>query len=195
MFYRSMWWLCRFLAFCMGGVRYEGRERIPKEGAFLVAANHRSSLDPFLVGLGTKRVFAFLAKDTLFRYPVIRTMLRWVHASPLKRGAGAKGVLEQSVEILKHGRPLMIFPEGQRNKTDALLLEFKKGTALLAVEAGVPILPAAVFNSAKAFGRKRVVYGSLIQPPKDNDKHSRDALTAELQEAIANLLLGGKKED
>ena len=188
MFYKSMWWLCRFLSLLLGGVRYIGRENIPAEGAFIVACNHRSNLDPFLVALGMKREMAFLAKDGLFKIPVIRTMLRWVNASPVNRAGSPKDVMDNTVEVLKKGRPTTIFPEGRRNKTEELLLEFKNGASLLAIQAGVPIVPVAVLNSRRTFGRKTVIYGPVIQPPAANDRQSRNELTAQLKETIRMLL-------
>jgi 1-acyl-sn-glycerol-3-phosphate acyltransferase len=68
-------------------------------------------------------------------------------------------------------------------------MDFKKGAALLAIEAGVPIVPVGIKNSSKTFGRKTVIYGKPIMPPEGNDKLSRDALTNTLYDEILKLLV------
>jgi len=189
MFYRFIWWLCRIIAFILGGITFKNRENIPKDITFIAAGNHRSSLDPFLIGLGMKRQMAFVAKDTLFDIPIIKNLLLWVNANPIDRSGNPKVVIEKTVELLHKGKPIAIFPEGTRNKGDEPLIDFKKGAALLAIQAGVPIIPVGIKNSNKTFGRKTVIYGKPIIPPVDNDKSSREALTETLREEILKLLV------
>jgi 1-acyl-sn-glycerol-3-phosphate acyltransferase len=189
MFYSFIWYLCKIIAFFLGGISFKNQEFIPLKGAFICAGNHRSSIDPFLIGLGMKRQMAFVAKDSLFRIPVIKHLLRWVNANPIDRSGSPKIVIEKTVEILKGGKPIAIFPEGTRNKGEEPLMAFKKGAALLAIEAGVPIIPVGIKNSSRTFGRKTVIYGKPIMPPKGNDKLSRDALTQTLHDEILKLLV------
>lgn len=189
MFYSFIWYLCKIIAFFLGGISFKNRENIPAKGSFICAGNHRSSIDPFLIGLGMKRQMAFVAKDSLFRIPVIKHLLRWVNANPIDRSGSPKVVIEKTVEILRGGKPIAIFPEGTRNKGEEPLMSFKKGAALLAIEAGVPIVPVGIKNSNKTFGRKTVIYGKPIMPPEDNDKLSRDALTKTLYDEILKLLV------
>lgn len=191
MFYRFAWYLCRAFFFLTGGISFEGQENIPGEGSFLAAGNHRAGIDPFLIALGMRRPMAFLAKDSLFRIPIVRTMLRWVNATPINREGSPKEVMDRTVALLKEGRlPTTIFPEGTRNLTTEPLIPFKSGAALLAIEAGVPIVPVGIFGSRRFLGHKRVVYGKAILPPAENGKKSRDALTAELRTGLLALLEG-----
>ena len=189
MFYSFIWYLCKIIAFFLGGITFVNRENIPKEGAFICAGNHRSSIDPFLIGLGMKRQMAFVAKDSLFKIPVIKHLLRWVNANPIDRSGSPKLVISKTVDILRTGKPIAIFPEGTRNKGVEYLMSFKKGAALLAIEAGVPIIPVGIKNSSRTFGRKTVIYGNPIIPPEGNDKLSRDALTQTLYDEILKLLV------
>ncbi len=189
MFYRFVWWLCRIIAFLLGGITFKNTENIPGKVSFIAAGNHRSNIDPFLIGLGMKRQMAFIAKDVLFKIPIIKHLLIWVNANPIDRNGSPKVVIEKTVELLQKGKPLTIFPEGTRNKGDEPLLKFKKGAALLAIEAGVPIIPVGIFNSNKTFGRKTVIYGKPIMPPANNDKNSRETLTETLREEILKLLI------
>ncbi|MDD2371596.1 MAG: lysophospholipid acyltransferase family protein [Firmicutes bacterium] len=189
MFYRFIWWLCNIIAFLLGGITFRNTENIPKDVSFIAAGNHRSSIDPFLIALGMKRQMAFIAKDSLFRIPIIKHLLIWVNANPIDRNGSPKVVIEKTVELLHKGKPIAIFPEGTRNKGEEPLMSFKKGAALLAIDAGVPIIPVGILNSNKTFGRKTVIYGKPIMPPAENDKNSREALTETLREEILKLLV------
>lgn len=188
MFYTFAYWLSKLIGFLLGGIKYIGRENIPKEKSFIAAGNHRSNLDPFLVGLGISRQMAFLAKESLFDKPVIKRMLKWVNAYPINRNGDPREVIEKTVEILKKNKPITIFPEGTRNKVDDSLGEFKKGAVLIAIKAQVPIIPVAIKNSRKIFGKKTVIYGKAIMPPKEENKYNREQLTNELKESIESLL-------
>lgn len=189
MLYSFIWWLCKIITFLIGGITFENRENIPKHEPFIAAGNHRSLIDPFLIALGMKRQMAFIAKDSLFKIPVVKQILVRVNANPIDRSGSPKEVIDKTVELLRKGKPITIFPEGTRNKGDEPLMDFKKGAALLAIEAGVPIIPVGIKNSRKVFGRKVVIYGKPIMPPEGNDKHSREALTETLHAAILELLI------
>ena len=188
MFYTFAYWLSKLIGFLLGGIKYIGRENIPEEKSFIAAANHRSNLDPFLVGLGMGRQMAFVAKESLFDKPVIKRMLQWVNAYPINRNGDPREVIGKIVEILKKGKPITIFPEGTRNKVDDSLGEFKKGAALIAIKSQVPIIPVAIKNSPKIFGKKIVIYGKAIIPPKEENKYNREQLTNELKESIESLM-------
>ena len=195
MFYAFAYWVSKFIGVLLGGVTYIGRENIPEEKTFIAAANHRSNLDPFLVGLGLKRQMAFLAKESLFKNPVIRRMLIWVNAYPIDRHGDPRQVIKKTVEVLKKDKPISIFPEGTRNKVDDSVKEFKKGVALIAIEAQVPVIPVGIKNSSKVFGRKVVIYGKAIMPPIEDNKENRDKLTREIKESIEDLLNGDLIKD
>lgn len=188
MFYWFAYLLCKIISLILGGVKYIGKENLPKDESFIMASNHKSNLDPFLVGLGLEVKLAFIAKDSLFQNPILRWMLVHVNAYPIDRSGNPRKAINQTVEVLKDNNPLVIFPEGTRNKEDYSLREFKKGASLIAIEAGVKIIPVAVFNSRKTFGRKLVVYGEAIIPPKEDNRKNRDELTRKLRDSISNLI-------
>lgn len=190
MFYTFVYWLSKFIGFLLGGIKYIGRENIPKEKTFIAAANHRSNLDPFLVGLGIGRQMSFVAKESLFDKLIIKNILKWVGAYPVNRNGDPRELIKKTVEILKSDKPITIFPEGTRNKADESLGEFKKGVALIAIKSQVPIMPVAIKNSRKFFGKKIVIYGKAIIPPKDDNKYNRDQLINDLKESIGSLLYG-----
>ncbi|MCI0502408.1 MAG: 1-acyl-sn-glycerol-3-phosphate acyltransferase [Fusobacteria bacterium] len=188
MFYSFAYWLCKIILFFLGGIKYSGKDNIPKTGTFIAAGNHRSNLDPFLIGLGVDRQMSFVAKDSLFDNPLVKFLLRKANAYPIDRKASPKNIINITVEKLKKGYPITIFPEGTRNLNNDSLLEFKSGVALLAIKAGVPIIPVAILNSRKIFGRKQVIYGKAILPPAEDNKENREKLTRKVKADIENLL-------
>ncbi len=140
--------LVRAVIWCTNFVTIEGKENIPKEGAFLICSNHRSLIDPFCVGAAMKRLPYFMAKDELFHKPVIGSAIHYCHAFPVKRGERDLASVQQAVNYLKQGSPLLVFPEGTRSKT-GVPLPPKTGVALLAGRTGCDVLPVAICFEGK----------------------------------------------
>ncbi len=115
-----------------------------RTAACVVVANHESSADPFLLST-LPWDMRWVAKEELFRSPLLGRLLRWGGDIPLRRGDGAsvRDMMEAARATLAGGLPVMLFPEGTRS-ADGSLGRFKDGAFQLAVEAGVPILPLAI---------------------------------------------------
>ncbi|MGG1598713.1 lysophospholipid acyltransferase family protein [Paenibacillus naphthalenovorans] len=138
----------------------EGRENIPKEGAVVLCANHRSNWDPPVLGTPLDRKVHYMAKAELFQVPVLGYILPRIGAFPVKRGGVSKESIRLSLQLLKDGHMLGIFPEGTRSNAGGM---GKKGAASLAMKSGATVIPAAIIGSYKPFRRMKVVYG----PPVD----------------------------
>jgi 1-acyl-sn-glycerol-3-phosphate acyltransferase len=123
-----------------------GRENIPLEGGLIVASNHISWWDPPLVGTALPREASFLAKEELFRNPLLGRMFRTLNAIPIRRGVADLSGLARALEVLKSGRTLLMFPEGSRMK-DGELHPARPGLGMIAVNAGVPIVPCYISGS------------------------------------------------
>lgn len=122
--------------------------RWPAErGPFVVVANHQSILDILLLSR-LPREMKWVAKEELFRIPWIGWMLRMTGDIAVKRGDAGSGseALAKAKDYLAHGMSVIFFPEGTRSKTGRLL-PFKSGAFRLAIEAGVPVLPVAVWGT------------------------------------------------
>ena len=130
-------------------VRVTGLERVPRSGPVLLAINHLSMLDPILVGAVIPRPIYFMAKEELFRYPLLGRILRWVHAFPVRRGEPDREAIQYALKRLQEGQVVGIFPEGTRS-LDGQLLTLHGGTALLALKSGAPILPVAITGTQLA---------------------------------------------
>ena len=114
-----MYSFIKFLVRCyiriMYSVEFEGRENIPADENVIYTPNHRSNLDPPLVGSFDKKYVSFMAKEELFKKKSFGALIRYLGAFPVARGKGDMGVIDTSVERLEKG-DFMIFPEGSRSK-------------------------------------------------------------------------------
>lgn len=127
-------------------------ERVPLTGPVILASNHASFLDPPLVGCGLKRDINFLARESLFRFPVIGTVLRSWNAVPVDReGGGARG-LKAILDRLHKGGAIILFPEGTRTH-DGKLQPARSGIGLTVIKSEAPVVPVRVFGTLEAYGR------------------------------------------
>jgi len=134
------------------GWRVYNPERVPAEGPAILAANHASFLDPFLVGAGVKREINYLARESLFRFPVIGWVLRRWQAVPVNReGGGAKG-LRAILDRLLAGGAIILFPEGTRTR-DGNLQPARSGIGLTVIKSNAPVVPVRVFGTFQAYSR------------------------------------------
>ncbi|MEM7168134.1 MAG: lysophospholipid acyltransferase family protein [Planctomycetota bacterium] len=153
-FYLAIRWLARQACRLYFRNRRRGIDNVPKEGGVLVAANHASFLDPVLVGVTTARPLRFVARRSLFRNPLFGWLIRNLNSVPINRAGVSKETLRVVLEQLRLGRAVLIFPEGTRSP-DGRLGEFRSGVVRLAQMGNVPVVPALVFGSYAAWGRKR----------------------------------------
>jgi glycerol-3-phosphate dehydrogenase (NAD(P)+) len=129
-------------------LRRLGREHVPGGGVIL-AANHRSFLDPFAIGCCIGRPIYFVAKEELFKNPLVAWFLNCLGAFPIRRGLADQESVITSLALLDSGRPVVIFPEGTRIP-DGSLGRPKRGVGRLALESGAPVVPIAVTGSEHA---------------------------------------------
>lgn len=183
-----------------------GLENIPQEGPGLIIANHVSFLDPLLVGLSLTRPVSFVARDSLFRLPVVGWILRNTYVMPINRESAGTAVIRQTIERLNAGFLCGIFPEGTRSR-DGEVGKFKPGFIALIRRSSVPIYPAALAGTGRALGRGawflkpvpvRAAFGKPISVEtirefldRDDDQgliaHVRERVIATLAEAEACL--------
>lgn len=141
------------------GVRVgvSGLERIPA-GACLFVANHTSSADaPAVVGAIPRRI-AILLKKSLFAYPIVGQAFTLAHFIPVERGNHDSAIasLEKATEAMREGQSFLIYPEGTRSP-DGRLQEFKRGAVVMAIKAGVPIVPMVCAGAHKVMEKRSFV--------------------------------------
>jgi 1-acyl-sn-glycerol-3-phosphate acyltransferase len=123
-----------------------GREHLPRSGPLLLASNHRSFLDPFVIGTLVKRPVYYMAKRELFEKRWQAWALNALGAFPVDRGAGDQDAMATARAILARGDCVVVFPEGTRTRPGPLG-EPKRGIGRLALETGAPVVPVAVIGS------------------------------------------------
>ncbi len=136
-----------------------GREHIPQDGPIIFVANHRSFLDPFIVGMCNRRPVYYVAKEELFRNRFFGWFISSLGAFPVRRGAADADMIETAKAILRRGDPVLIFPEGTRVRPGALGKP-KRGVGRLALETGAPVVPVAIK------GTEAIRKGWRIRPHK-----------------------------
>ena len=153
-FYGPGSWLTRVAMRFLGPLRYRGLDNVPREGAFILVSNHISLLDPMIIG-GTAgqltgRLVHFMAKEELRHWPVIGWLATQAGVYFVRRGEGDRAAQRLSLDLLARGEPIAVFPEGTRSR-DGSLGEPRDGAALLAMRAGVPLLPVSITGSNRLF--------------------------------------------
>lgn len=173
-----------------------GRGHVPGHGGVLLAANHRSFFDHFILGAASPRPMRFLGKASLAtglsgRFNLAMGMI------PLQRGSADLAALDAVVDALRAGDVVGVFPEGTRSRTGELY-RFRSGLARIAANAGVPTVPVGLLGTAEAWaaglrsvtpghrGRVAIHFGALVSPPAATGR-ARRAFTAEVHTRVAAL--------
>ena len=183
----------RFIYFLKLNLRVIGRENVPKEGAFIIASNHLSWMDVPLVPSFLKRKVVYMAKEELF-YGKVGWLVRFLGAFPVKRGEADRQSLRAADTELKAGKIFMIFPEGTRSKTRQLG-KGHVGLGMIALRAGVPVVPVAVWGSEYTFKKLRprvtISYGKPLLLTPRGQKITREDIeeaTEKVMRAIAAMM-------
>ena len=166
-----------YLSVLVGAVAFRGEvvgaEQLPRHGGFLIAANHTSHLDPFLIGAHVPQQVAFFARKTLWKPGFVSWWLDSVGTIPVDRDGGSDvTAIKRVLQALKLGRTIIMFPEGTRSPNGQLQSP-KPGVGMFACRAQVPVVPARIFGSFEAFGKSgavrlgtpvSVVFGKPLAP-------------------------------
>lgn len=164
----------------------KGLEHVPKEGGVLLASNHISNFDPPTIGILLDRKVHFMAKKELFDIFGVGWLITQLGAFPVKRGGVSKESIKNSLNILRSGKIMGIFPEGSRHDQG----DGKKGAASFALRSDAAIVPVAIVGNYKLFRKVRVIYGEPLDLTKYKENpapENVDLLTAELMNKIAEL--------
>ena len=166
----------------------QGLEHFPKTGGVLICANHINALDPPVVGITAPRPVHFMAKEELFKTPILKPLLPKLNAFPVKRGLSDREALRRALAILKGGEVMGLFPEGTRSKDGELGKGFS-GAGFFALKGEASVVPCAIIGPYKSFKRLKVVYGEPINmQPYREQKASADEVTAVIMSSIQKLI-------
>jgi 1-acyl-sn-glycerol-3-phosphate acyltransferase len=193
--------LMKLLFGCVARVRVLGSENVNRTGGFLLAANHISHFDPFIISSVVRRKIDWMAMAEFFRFTVVRFLLRAVDAFPADRDRADRKTIRTAIERLKDGRVVGLFPEGGIRDGARSLLEgapLRPGASTLAHIAGVPILPCVILGSDRLYSTKRwlplrrtpiwIAFGNPISHSPDLERsQARERIESELTSAFKNL--------
>lgn len=186
-------------------IRVTGAEKLPRTGAFVLAPNHYSEFDPLIVAVAVwraGRLPRFMAKESLFRVPVLGATLRATGMIPVARtssAAAAKQTMAQSAELVEHGRGVIVYPEGTLTRDPELWpMRGKSGAVRLALADGIPLIPMAHWGTQEILGRyqKKLSLWPLRKPVRVligdavdvSDLRGRASESAALNEATSRLM-------
>ena len=181
-------------------LRVVGLENVPREGSFVFAPTHRSTIDIPVASAATRRRMRFMGKDSIWKYKPIGKIMTGLGAFPVTRGSADLEALKRCIAIVQSGEPLVMFPEGTRHYGPEVQPLFD-GAAYIALKTGVPIVPAAIAGTedvmrsgskAIRFKKCRMVIGEPIAADvPGGGRATREQigdLTVQLQNELQRLL-------
>ncbi len=165
-------------------IKTEGTENVPRSGAFILAVNHKSNLDPCVAAITCPRQLTFMAKAELFKNKLFGGLIRRLGAFPIKRGTGDMAAIKTAVKILSEERAMLIFPEGGRVRKGKPS-QAKTGVVNIARHCDVPVIPLHIKNGYRFMRRVTAVYGE----PITFDEYKDQRLSAEQTKALSDKVL------
>jgi len=179
-----------------------GANNLPRKGGVIIAANHVSLWDPPVLGTaiaGVRQPIHFMAKQELFSPKFFGYILKKLYTFPVRRGMADRNAIRTAIGLLEAGKVVALFPEGTRSKTGKLG-PAQPGVAMIALKAGVPIVPAAIVGTNRIgkppfwLPKLRVIFGQPITiPAGEADKNTIETVSQQTMAAIAALLNTGQK--
>ncbi|WP_414542533.1 lysophospholipid acyltransferase family protein [Nostoc sp. CCY0012] len=175
--------------------RIYGVENVPQSQPLVVVSNHASYFDPPIVSSCVRRPVAYMAKEELFEVPVLAQAIKLYGAYPVSRGSADRNTIRSALECMENGWAVGVFLEGTRTP-DGRIKDPKRGAALLAAKAKVPLLPVSIWGSEKILQKGSAIphavpltvrIGQLIDPPSSTNKEKLQAVTQQCATTINQM--------
>jgi len=176
--------LVRTFSIIVFRVKKIGEENVPKEGAYIMCANHQSNWDPPILVSCTKRKMYIMGKEELFKNGFIKWFAKKCMVFPVKRGKMDLESMKFSLKVLKEGNILMLFPEGTRNGMEKNG-KAQNGAAFMALRTGVPVIPVGITGKMKPFHKVTLNYGK----PLDFSIHQTNKPEKELLDKVSKQIM------
>lgn len=175
--------------------RIYGVENVPQEGRLVVVSNHASDFDPVILSSCVGRPVAYMAKEELFRVPILKQGIQLYGAYPVKRGSADRSAIRAALASLDAGWAAGIFLQGTRTP-DARITEPKLGAALIAAKAKAPLLPVSLWGTEGIIRKGSAIprpvaltirIGEVIDAPSSTDRLELEAVTQKCAEVINGM--------
>ena len=168
--------------------RFYGNRKV-KDGACVYVSNHYGLMDPAYVASTTWEGVHFVGKKEIFETPVLGGIARKAKAISVSRdGKDARGLLD-CFKCLKNGEKICIYPEGTRNKTDAEMLPFRHGAAVMAIRCKTPIIPIVIYSKPKFFRRTDILIGDPLELTQYYDRKLSEEEMKQADEFLRDYML------
>lgn len=164
--------------------KVQGKENIPKNGSYILVCNHFGKIDALVVVALVRKKINFMAKKEWFNTKFKNKLFTSLGAIPVDRENADLASIKACFKVLKSDKPLVVFPEGTRNKVNDELQEIHGGANLLAFKTGVPIIPVGMNKKFKKFGKNYVYVGK----PYTLDEYKNEKYTSELADKLTDLM-------
>lgn len=178
------------------GWRVRGREHVPRTGGLLVASNHVAYADPVIIGTALVRELHYLAKEELFRSPLLGPLITYFNTLPIRRGMADLSGLTRAMDVLRAGHALIVFPEGSRMR-DGELHPGRPGVGMLSVNTDALILPCFISGSDRP--NQWILRRGLLQvsfgPPRTWRELAGDAADQPAGRALYQSVADGVMRD
>lgn len=186
-FYRIIYAIAAPIIHLLFPCRTVGLEDLPEEGA-LLCANHASGWDPILIALNLPKDarLTVMAKDQLFRIPLLGFFLKKLGIFPVKRGGNDLTAMKTAMKVLSGGNRLLVFPEGTRVE-EQWEVEAKGGVTMMATRTGVPMVPVYCGGKHKFFRKTTIVFGKPYVPVIAGRRPTPDENRAIAQEILERI--------
>lgn len=172
--YLFLRFLAQWIFILYGGGRVFGPRQVPRTGGVILACNHQSFFDPILAALAQPRECHFMARDSLFRTRLFRSLITFLNAFPVRRASADVGAVKECLRRLKGGACVTTFPEGTRTR-DGRIARLQPGIVAIAKRARCPVVPTAIEGAFEIWPRHRqlpgrarlwVEYGPPVSPER-----------------------------
>lgn len=172
-----------------------GAENVPQSGALIAVCNHASDFDPPILSNCLRRPVSYMAKEELFKVPLLKQGIKLYGAYPVKRGTSDRNAIKAAMKALDNGWIAGIFLDGTRSR-DGTIKNPKLGAALIAAKAQVPLIPVSLWGTEKIFSKGSFMpkpvpitirIGEIIEPPPSTKKVELQAVTDKCAEIINQM--------
>ncbi|MEP0889355.1 1-acyl-sn-glycerol-3-phosphate acyltransferase [Leptolyngbya sp. NM2-A1] len=172
-----------------------GAENVPRNGPLLIVANHASDFDPPLLSCSVRRPVSYMAKEELFKVPILKQAIRLYGAYPVKRGSADRSAIRAAIAQLEAGWAVGVFLSGTRTP-DGRISAAKLGAAMIAAKTQTPLLPVSLWGTQNIIPKGArfpqpvpltIRIGEVIPPPVSGEREVLEAVTQKCVETIHGL--------